>query len=374
MSLVEIPRVVLLAVALFVATGSEIKAQQPAQNHAQAAQQSTDGTWSFAVSGDSRNCGDVVMPAIAAGVTNSGASFYWHLGDYRAIYNFDEDMQHQPEHLAKPLDIYDYEETAWDDFLRSQIASFGKLPVFLGIGNHETTPPKTREEYLIQFADWLDAPKLREQRLHDDPSSHRLTAYYHWIQNGVDFITLDNSTADQFDASQIRWFEKTLRAAESNPEIRTVVVGMHEALPESISANHSMNQSEVGTESGRRVYADLLKTQNQAHKRVYVLASHSHYFMDGIFNTDYWRANGGVLPGWIIGTAGAVRYALPKSAADAKAAQTNVYGFLLAEVKASGEIQFTFKRLQESDVPAAVVDRYKPEFVHWCFAENSMAR
>jgi len=25
-------------------------------------------TWRFAVSGDSRNCGDIVMPAIAAGV------------------------------------------------------------------------------------------------------------------------------------------------------------------------------------------------------------------------------------------------------------------------------------------------------------------
>ncbi len=46
----------------------------------------------FAVSGDSRNCGDVVMPAIAASVLKSGASFYWHLGDFRAIYDFDEDM------------------------------------------------------------------------------------------------------------------------------------------------------------------------------------------------------------------------------------------------------------------------------------------
>jgi hypothetical protein len=47
---------------------------------------------------------------------------------------------------------------------------------------------------------------------------------------------------------------------------------------------------------------------------------------------------------------------------------------LLAAVQPSGEIQFTFKRLQESDVPAAVVSRYKPDFVHWCFAENSITR
>ena len=31
--------------------------------------------WKFAVSGDSRNCGDIVMPAIAGAVLKSGASF-----------------------------------------------------------------------------------------------------------------------------------------------------------------------------------------------------------------------------------------------------------------------------------------------------------
>ena len=41
----------------------------------------------------------------------------------------------------------------------------------------------------------------------------------------------------------------------------------------------------------------LLKMQNDAHKTVYVLASHSHYFMEGIFNTPYWKANGGILAG-----------------------------------------------------------------------------
>jgi hypothetical protein len=367
-------RVVLPALISVCASARQAPPQTPTSESTPSPRQSNDASWSFAVSGDSRNCGDVVMPAIAASVIQSGASFYWHLGDFRAIYNFDEDIQHQPEHLAKPLSIYDYEETAWNDFLRSQVVPFGTLPVFLGIGNHETTPPKTREQYLVQFADWLEAPKLREQRLRDDPSSHKLTTYYHWIQNSVDFINLDNSTPDQFDATQLKWFEKTLLAAESNPQIHTVVVGMHEALPESISENHSMNQSDVGTASGRRIYVDLLKTQNQAHKRVYVLASHSHYFMDGIFNTEYWRANGGVLPGWIIGTAGAVRYALPKDSVNARAAETNVYGFLLATVQPSGEIQFSFKRLQESEVPSATVDRYRSEFVHWCFAENSVAR
>jgi hypothetical protein len=37
--------------------------------------------WTFAVSGDSRNCGDFVMPAIAAKVKGENDAFYWHLGD-----------------------------------------------------------------------------------------------------------------------------------------------------------------------------------------------------------------------------------------------------------------------------------------------------
>jgi hypothetical protein len=332
---------------------------------------SPDAAWRFAVSGDSRNCGDVVMPGIAAGVQKTGAAFYWHLGDFRKNSDFDEDIQHQPEHLAKPLSISAYQQTVWDDFLQNQIAAFGSLPVFLGIGNHETVWPHTREMYLIQFADWLETPVLQKQRLSDDPNAHKLTTYYHWIQNGVDFITLDNAVNNEFDPDQLKWFEKILARDASNPQTHTIVVGMHEALPDSIAANHAMDDSPAGIASGRRVYADLLKAQNESHKLVYVLASHQHFYMAGVFNTPYWREHGGVLHGWIIGTAGAVRYPLPPEKADAQAAATNVYGFLLGTANPNGEINFTFHQLNESDVPPSVIETYKPEFVHWCFAENS---
>jgi hypothetical protein len=326
--------------------------------------------WRFAVSGDSRNCGDVVMPAIAAGALAHGVSFYWHLGDFRKISEPDEDIQHEPEHRAKSLTKDEYEAIVWDDFLQHQIAPFGKLPVFLGIGNHDTAEPKGRAEYLAKFAGWLDAPPLRAQRLRDDPNNRQVRSYYHWVERGVDFISLDNATKDQFDAGQMRWFDAVLARDENNPAIRTIVVGMHRALPESISKGHSMNESPEGTESGRTVYTKLLQARDQAHKRVYVVASHSHYFMDGTFNTDYWRTHGGVLPGWIVGTAGAVRYALPASAKDARAAQTHVYGYLLGTVSPGGVIRFEFQLIREPDVPAAVVHDYQPDFVHWCFAEN----
>jgi hypothetical protein len=330
-----------------------------------------EADWQFAASGDSRNCGDVLMPAIAAQVLEKHAAFFWHLGDFRRIYDFDEDMQHQPEHRAAPMTIGDYEDQAWDDFLKNQIAPFGALPVFLGIGNHETIPPKYRSDYVAQFADWLDAPVLQAQRLADNPNDHLLKTYYHWIERGVDFVFLDNATLDQFDERQVGWLERVLGRAKASPSIRAIVVGMHRALPENISMGHGMNESPTGTASGRLVYEDLLKAQNEAHKHVYVLASHSHYYMAGIFDTDYWRSNGGVLPGWIIGTAGATRYPLPPGLSRAKAAETNVYGYLLATVQPDGEIRFDFQRLKESDVPGATTSRYTPEFVHWCFAENT---
>jgi hypothetical protein len=194
------------------------------------------------------------------------------------------------------------------------------------------------------------------------------------MHDGIDFIYLDNATANEFDPGQMRWVKGVLDHDRSNGDIHTVVVGMHKALPESISFNHSMNESPAGTESGRRVYQMLLDLHNTAHKTVYLLASHSHYFMDDIFNTAYWKANGGVLPGWIIGTAGAERYPLPPAAADAKAAKMNVYGYLLATVNPNGEapgtIRFKFEELGEKDIPREVVKRFDKSFVHECFVGN----
>lgn len=365
-----VPVVVMLAV--FSASPPACRAQTAAGAPANP-EESSGASWKFGVSGDSRNCGDVVMAAIAATVKQNGAAFYWHLGDFRKISGIDEDIQHQPEHLGKRLTLDEYEALAWKDFITSQIEPFAPVRVYLARGNHETIPPKTREEYLVQFGPWLDAPNLRAQRLRDDPADLKPKTYYHWTEKAVDFVSLDNGSEYEFDPDQLAWFEKILRRDSADPAIHTIVVGMHEALPESISKGHSMNESEGGIASGRRVYADLLNARNEAHKQVYVLASHSHYFMDGIFNTDYWREHGGMLPGWIVGTAGAERYALPENASQANAAQTNVYGFLLGTVSPSGQIRFDFRRLNEQDVPSAVRARYTPDFVHWCFAENSRA-
>jgi hypothetical protein len=190
----------------------------------------------------------------------------------------------------------------------------------------------------------------------------------------VAFYFLDSASAEQFDSAQVAWFEQVLEKDEANPDVKTIVVGMHKALSASISTGHSMDESPTGTASSRRVYSDLLRAQNDRNKRVYVLASHSHYYMDGIFNTDYWRKNGGVLPGWIVGTAGAQFYALPPNSADARGYLVNTYGSLVGIVQPSGEINFEFQKIEESDIPDSVKSRYGKEFVQWCFTENTQAR
>jgi hypothetical protein len=336
-----------------------------------AAQQKSNDAWTFAVSGDSRNCGDVVMPSIAAAAANNNAAFYWHLGDLRAIYAVDEDYQHSPEHRGKTIAKDDYLKDAWDDFIQNQLGPFGSMPVFVGIGNHETTPPKTREQFAETFAKWLDAPALSKQRLADNPQDTTPKTYFHWIQGGVDFIYLDNATLDQFLPEQMSWLQGVLDRASSNKEVRALVVGMHAALPDSLASGHSMNDWPVGAESGRRVYTELLNFKKKTHKRVYLLASHSHFYMSGIFNSDYWKSHGGELPGWIIGTGGAVRYTLPPDSSLAKEARTRIYGLLLGTVHRSGEIDFRFHKVNKTDISAEVVERYTPEFVNFCFDRNT---
>jgi hypothetical protein len=329
-----------------------------------------DGPWKFAVSGDSRDCGDIVMPAIASSVRHNRAEFYWHLGDFRAIYMMDEDMAYPPSIVpnARPMNVITYLTRAWPDFIEHQLDEFENVPVFLGIGNHETIPPSTREAYLTQFADWLAKPVIREQRLKDDPKDHKLRTYYHWMNRGVDFISLDNASSEQFDTAQLAWVRGVIQRDETSPDVTTIVLGMHAALPGSLGNSHSMSDSAQGDKSGRDVYEALWHAQSVAHKKVYILASHSHFLMEDVYRTDVWK--GKVLPGWIIGTAGAVRYRLPAEAGPNNKAMTDVYGYLLASVAADGAISFEFKQVNQDDLFKANEGFYPEELVRWCYSEN----
>jgi len=332
------------------------------------AQNPSAPVWKFAVSGDSRNCGDVVMPAIARQVLADGAAFYWHLGDFRAIYDFDEDMSPPRElHLDTPhLNIITYLQRAWPDFIEHQLRPFGKLEIFLGIGNHELIFPQTKSAFTAQFASYLNSPRLAAQRAADGDAAGPRT-YYHWVFHHTDFLSLDNAN-NSFDDDEMKWIRARLAADRKSPAIVTIVAGMHEALPGSKGLSHSMCDSRAGIETGREVY-HLLWDLQQSGKRVYVLASHSHYVMDDVFRTPYW--GGRVLPGWIVGTAGAVRYRLPPGVTGGTIARTDVYGYLLAAVMSDGSIQFEFHQLSLDDLRRANQGAHPDSLVDWCYNSNA---
>jgi hypothetical protein len=330
--------------------------------------------WYFAVSGDSRDCGDLIMPKIARAIADNRqqapVEFYWHLGDFRALYRIDCDMAKRTlgpafnclpaERQANEITAQqkaEYQAQAWDDFIRRQVQPFDQTQVFLGIGNHEVIG-RERKDFLAKFQKWLAQPEIVNQREADAAlgiPSHEGATYYHFVKRGVDFIYLDNADkyneqtkqieGRQFDAPQVVWLSHLLAADVKDDSIKTIIVGMHAALPYSTSRNHAMDATCQGICSGKQVYDLLYQAQNldgQGGKRkyVYVLASHSHYLREDIFNTPEHR--GQVLPGWIIGTAGAEQYD-----------DQIKYGYLQAEVHPDGTVSMQFKGVTESMPPLA---------------------
>ncbi len=318
------------------------------------------------------------MPAIAEGAKNDHAAFYWHLGDLRAIYMIDEDFAAEDrfQSASRSPTKEEYLAQAWPDFTEHQVNAFGSMPFFLGIGNHETIQPKTVDKFQTEFAPLLDRPELHAQRLSDAGHSPAIPVtasnqtYFHWTERGVDFVNLDNATNNAFDDAQLTWFDAVLAKDLADPTVRSVVVGMHEALPYSKSNAHSMCDGAEGMRSGLHVYTELIEAQK--HKPVYVLASHSHYYMANVFNTPHWNdaGKGAILPGWVVGTAGAVRYALPPNTPESSDAKEKVYGYLMGTVAADGRITFSFQNISKDDL-LRTRGTYTEATVNMCWSENS---
>ena len=359
---------VVTLLVLTVATGSSL----PKSNSA---------SWYFAVSGDSRDCGDLIMPKIAQAIgdnkKNAPVEFYWHLGDLRALYRLDCDMamRKDPSYQCPPKRFLkdepeqvrnEYLSAAWPDYISNQIKPFETrgVPFYLGIGNHELISPKTRDEFRQQFKEWLTKPTLQRQRASDRKTGIASTdgdTYFHFILKGVDFIYLDNANIydDQkpnkqdpgFSEQELTWLDLVLKRDEADPNVKTIIVGMHAALPESVSRDHAMDRNCASFCNGKRAYERLRVTQSKG-KKVYVMASHSHYFEEYIFDTPEHAGHG--LPGWIIGTAGAEQYR-PEIK----------YGYLLVEVTSDGTIHNSFQRVYRDSPPIG------PEaLTQYCFERN----
>lgn len=350
----------------------------------QAAPQPANTTWYFAVSGDSRDCGDLIMPKIAQAIADNRQSapveFYWHLGDLRAIYRVDCDIAKDTtkggvssfqcasgkasDNETKDMKS-NYLAKAWPDFISSQITPFEKLglPFYLGIGNHELIAPKTRDQFREQFKKWLTNPAIQDQRASDRdrgiPSKDGDT-YFHFIWKGVDIIYLDNASIydDQgpnqdpgFSEDQLKWLDLVLKRDEADPQVKAIIVGMHAALPESVAKDHAMDRNCASFCNGKRAYNRLGVTQSRG-KKVYILASHSHYFEEYVYDTPEHSYHG--LRGWIIGTAGAEQYR-PEIR----------YGYLLMEISSDGTVRASFERVYRDSLPKGA-----EALVNYCFDQN----
>jgi hypothetical protein len=332
--------------------------------------QSRESAWTFAVSGDSRDCGDFVLPAISADVKAEKDDFYWHLGDFRKIQEPDQDLVAMNGGKVPPLD--EYIKTAWDDFLAHQVASFGSFPVFLGRGNHETLGGLTREDYIKKFYPLLNRPEIVAQRQADKAAKVDVAPvgpWYHWIYKGIDFITMDNSDADEFTLDQLHWLRSVLdHDLLPSSGVTTIVMAAHEALPHSTGVLHAMDDWAIGEQTGDIAYQWFYDAES-AGKHVYLIASHSHYYMPNIYRTLYWyQYSSRFVPGIIIGSAGAHRYPLPQGADENS--KTMIYGYLQGAVAPDGSIDFKLHELSEKDLLKSKWPNAPADAIHECFVHN----
>jgi hypothetical protein len=342
----------------------------------------TEGSWFFTVSGDSRDCGDLIMPLIAQDIFKRRdkfpVSFYWHLGDLRAIGRIDCDWGMRMKlPLQCPLPWFtnepnptrtEYLGAAWKDFIDNEVRPFekAKVPFVLGIGNHELVSPRTRDEFRFQFKEWLTQQMLEEQRRADlirNIFADQGDTYFHFVMKGVDFIYLDNADPYVgFSAEQLAWLHDILKADAGDTTIKTIIVGMHEALPYSKARYHGMDDSCAGRCTGKMAY-DMLFDSQKAGKNVYVLASHSHRFEKDIFQGQT-EHKGQELPGWIVGTAGAEQYRDPKDPKDKIS-----YGYMRVEVKPDGKIDGHYMEVK-SENPSNTSDAWLKPLTEFCFQRN----
>jgi hypothetical protein len=370
---------VLTCFQLFALTSA---ARVTTKSAAKAAVAAKGKSWYFAVSGDSRDCGDLILPKIAwtieQGRKTTPAAFYWHLGDLRALHRIDCDMllrrdptakcSLEPNKSSEKYTFSQYLEDAWDDYIQYQITPFGETPFIIGIGNHELIN-RPRDYFECKFEKWLKQEPLSTQLKTDAKRGvPPITSgvFFHFIKNGVDFIYLDNSgPGATFSNEQLAWLQKVLALDAEDKKVKAIIVGMHAALPLSSERGHAMDTSCEGYCSGLRAYDMLQRAQNleaapDRRKQVYVFASHSHFFRENIYDTP--EHKGKVLPGWIIGTGGAEQY-------KKDASEPIMYGYMQVEVRRDGTIATQFKEVTRQTPPLAAGPG-ADALTTFCFEQN----
>jgi len=103
-----------------------------------------------------------------------------------------------------------------------------------------------------------------------------------------------------------------------------------------------------------------------------LLASHSHFYFGECFSTQTTSASmAECCPAgsWAAPAPCDMRLP-PKVNPGPGGAHQPCMAIFWLTVDADGGINFEFQNLDEASVPAAIVTRYKPEFVHWCWGSK----
>jgi hypothetical protein len=77
-----------------------------------------------------------------------------------------------------------------------------------------------------------------------------------------------------------------------------------------------------------------------------------------------------VLSGWVVGTAGAERNALPDGAQSGHDALEHGYGYLLGTVDVDGNIAFAFRNLDKADLLRLRGKDFTEATVNFCWEKN----
>ena len=129
-------------------------------------------TWTFAVSGDSRNCGDVVMPAIAADATSTTSLSTGTLETCVRSPRPDQDFLQESESRRTSLPISPTMSTTPGTTSSKTRSNPGAM--CLSFSASATTKPHVRKperRLWLRFTIILDRPEMQEQRLKDDPKA-----------------------------------------------------------------------------------------------------------------------------------------------------------------------------------------------------------
>jgi 3',5'-cyclic AMP phosphodiesterase CpdA len=215
----------------------------------------TPGGIRYIIGGDSRDDAAHVLPWAFREARARGASGFFFLGD----------MELTPQ---------------LDEHFRNALPLLGPVPFYPVLGNHEVrlfglfavAHDHAERSFRRRFLDGRATPL--------ESSLPNKVVYSVSLPGGVHLVALDNVSQRGFGLDQLQWLEKDLEQARQNPDVRFIIVGMHQPLAHNGVTTHSMDaDGAIAISDSDAARALMIK-----HHVSLIVASHMHAFLP--FTTD----------------------------------------------------------------------------------------